>query len=78
MTVKVYSTPSCPWCVKVKQYLTEKGIEFEDIDVSVNQEAAQEMATKTGQMGVPVIDINGKFVVGFDKDKIDKILEEKE
>ena len=74
MTVKVYSTPTCPWCIKVKQYLKEKNIEFEDIDVSINQEAAQEMITKSGQSGVPVVDIDGKIVVGFDKGAIDEAL----
>ncbi len=66
MMVKVYSTQTCPWCHKVKDFLKEKKIEFEDIDVSSNQEAAQEMVKKSGQMGVPVLDIDGKIIVGFD------------
>ena len=70
MAVKVYSTPSCPYCKHAKAFLTENGIEFEDIDVSVSQLAAQEMISKSGQMGVPVLEINGKIVVGFDKAKI--------
>ena len=72
--VKVYSTPTCPYCKMAEAYLNEKGIAFEHIDVAVNQSAAQEMISKSGQMGVPVIDIDGKIVVGFDKSKIFKLL----
>ena len=72
--VKVYSTPTCPWCKKAKAYLEEKGIQFESIDVSSNETAQKEMIEKSGQMGVPVLDINGKIVIGFDKEKIDELL----
>ncbi len=72
--VKVYSTPTCPFCIRVKQFLKESAVSFEDIDVSVNHEAAQEMIKRSGQMGVPVIDIEGELIVGFDKDKIKKAL----
>ena len=72
--VKVYSTPSCPYCIRLKQFLKENSIEFEDVDVSSNQQAGQEMIEKSGQMGVPVLDINGEIVVGFDKDKISQLL----
>lgn len=75
MKIKVYSTPQCPWCRKVKEYLKDKGVEFENINVAENHEKAQEMVEKSGQMGVPVIDINGKIVLGFDKDNIDMLLE---
>ena len=68
--VKVYSTPSCPWCIRVKQFLKDNNIEFENIDVSSDQEAADEMVNKTGQMGVPVLDIEGEIVIGFDKERI--------
>ena len=74
MTVKVYSTPTCPWCIRAKEYFKEKKVPFEDIDVSVNHEAAHEMITKSGQSGVPVIDIDGKIIVGFDKEAIDAAL----
>lgn len=73
-SVRVYSTPTCPYCKMVKAFLTDSSIPFEDIDVSVNQTAAQEMIHKSGQMGVPVIDIDGQIVVGFDKAKIKQIL----
>ncbi len=72
--IKIYSTPTCPWCKKTKAYLTEKGIEFQNIDVSLNPAAQNEMIEKSGQLGVPVIDIDGKIIVGFDKEKIDEIL----
>ena len=72
--VRVYSTPTCPYCIRTKQFLKENNIEFEDIDVSTNQQASQEMVDKSGQMGVPVLDINGEIVVGFDKDKISQLL----
>ena len=72
--VKVYSTPTCPFCIRAKQFLKENVVSFEDIDVATNHEAAQEMIKRSGQMGVPVIDIEGELIVGFDKDKIKKAL----
>jgi len=72
--IKIYSTPTCPWCKKAKAYLKEKGIEFESFDVSTDEKAQKEMIDKSGQMGVPVLDIDGKIVVGFDKQKIDELL----
>ena len=72
--IKIYSTPTCPYCTKAKEFLKEKGIKFEDIDVSSNQDAAKEMIEKSGQMGVPVIDIDGKIIVGFDQAKLEEAL----
>jgi glutaredoxin 3 len=72
--IKVYSTPTCPWCNVAKQFFKENKIAFEDIDVSENQEAALEMVEKSGQMGVPVIDIDGAIIVGFDREAIEKKL----
>ena len=72
--VKVYSTPSCPYCIRAKQFLKENNIDYEDLDVSVNQASAQEMVSKSGQMGVPVLDIDGEIIVGFDKERIKKAL----
>lgn len=72
--VIVYSTQTCPYCHMVKDYLKEKGVEFEDIDVSQDQEKAKEMTSKSGQSGVPVLDIDGKIIVGFNRDAIDKAL----
>ena len=68
-------TPTCPFCVRAKQYLKDNNVQFEDIDVSENHEKAQEMIKKSGQMGVPVLDIDGAIVVGFDKDKIKEALD---
>jgi len=73
--VKVYGTSTCAFCVKVKQFLKDNNVEFEDIDVSQNAERVQEMVEKTGQMGVPVVDIEGEIIVGFDKERILKALE---
>ncbi len=72
--IKVFSTPTCPYCTTLKNFLKEKGIEFEDIDVSKDQKAAQEMIDKSGQMGVPVADIDGEIVVGFDRERICQLL----
>ena len=68
--VKIYSTPTCPFCMKAKEFFKENNIEFENIDVAGNQEAANEMIEKSGQMGVPVIDIGGTIIVGFDQPKV--------
>ncbi len=72
--VKLYTTPICPYCLSLKEFLKEHNIEFEEIDVSRDQEAAKEMIEKTGQMGVPVVEINGEVVVGFDREKIKNLL----
>jgi glutaredoxin 3 len=72
--VKVYSTPTCPWCIRAKQFLKENNIYFQDIDVSIDQLATDEMVKKSGQMGVPVLDIDGQVIVGFDKEKIKQLL----
>lgn len=74
MKVKVYTTPACGYCYALKEFLKERGVEFEEIDVSANQKAAEEMIAKSGQMGVPVTEIDGEIVVGFDKEKIEKLL----
>lgn len=73
-TVLIYSTPTCPWCHKAKEYLKEKGIPYMDINVAEDQAKAQEMIQKSGQMGVPVIDIDGTIIIGFDKPKINAAL----
>jgi len=70
----VYSTPTCPYCNLVKDYLKKKGIEFEEKDVSVDRAAAREMVERSGQMGVPQIIINDKVIVGFNRDAIDEEL----
>lgn len=72
--VKVYSTPTCVYCKTLKSYLTKNGIEFEDIDVSKDEKQLQKMIKDSGQMGIPVVDIDGEIITGFDKAKIDKLL----
>ena len=75
MNVIVYTTPTCPYCHMVKQYLTQRRIPFVEKDVSVDQSAAMEMVRRTGQQGVPVTEINGQFVVGFDQPRLEHLLE---
>jgi len=72
--VKIYSTPTCPWCKKAKAYLEEKGIAFESLNVAEDAKAQEEMIKISGQIGVPVLDIDGQIVIGFDKGKIDELL----
>jgi len=72
--IKVYSTPTCPFCIRAKQFLKENNIAFEDIDVSSNPQAVEEMIKVSGQMGVPVLDIDGEIIVGFDKERISQAL----
>jgi len=72
--VKVYSTSACPYCVTLKAYLKEHGIEFEDIDVSQDEKAREEIIKKSGQMGVPVVEIGKDIVVGFNKEVISRLL----
>jgi glutaredoxin 3 len=74
-TVIVYSTPTCPWCSAVKEYLNTRGVAFDDIDVSVDMNRAMEMVQKSGQQGVPVVDIDGEIIVGFDRSRIDALLQ---
>jgi glutaredoxin-like YruB-family protein len=73
--VIVYSTPTCTWCNTLKSYLKQNKIRFQDIDVSRDEKAAREMASRSGQQGVPQTEINGQIIVGFDKTKINQLLE---
>lgn len=72
--VKIFSTPTCVYCKTLKEYLKKNNIGFEDIDISKDEKELQGMIKSSGQMGVPVLDIDGQIVVGFDKEKIDKLL----
>ena len=72
--VVVYSTPTCPYCKRAKDYLSRKGISYTDINVAESRDAAKEMIQKSGQMGVPVLIIDGEVVVGFDQAKLDELL----
>jgi glutaredoxin 3 len=72
--VTVYSTPNCPYCTMAKSFFKDKGVAFKDIDVSKDQAKAQEMAMKSQQTAVPVIEINGRIIVGFDRQLIEDSL----
>ncbi|MFH1256349.1 MAG: glutaredoxin family protein [Candidatus Diapherotrites archaeon] len=72
--VIVYSTPTCPYCIMAKDYLKEKGIAFKDVNVAQDKKAAEEMIQKSGQQGVPVIDVAGQIIIGFDKEALKKAL----
>ena len=74
MVVKVYTTTHCPYCTMAKNFLKENNIEFEEVNVQENHEAAKEMVEKSGQMGVPVLDIHGKIIVGFNKEALKETL----
>jgi glutaredoxin-like YruB-family protein len=71
---KIYSTPTCVYCKTLKGYLKKNGIDFEDIDISKDEQQLQKMIKDSGQMTVPVVDIDGEIIVGFDKQKIDGLL----
>lgn len=71
----IYTTPTCPYCTLAKKFLEKLGVEVEEIDVSRNREKLIEMIVKSGQMGVPVIEINGEIIVGFDVERIKKALQ---
>lgn len=73
--VKVYSTPTCPWCKKVKTYLESKSIQFVDVNVGENVEERKEMMSLSGQSGVPVINVDGRIIIGFDKEALDEALD---
>lgn len=72
--VLVYGTPTCPYCQQVKSYLKENNINFENFDVSQDKEKLAQMQDKSGQMGVPVIDIDGEIIQGFDREKLSQAL----
>jgi len=74
MVVKIYTTSICPYCKMAKDFLNENKIKFEEINVEKNHEAVHEMIEKSGQAGVPVLDIRGTIIVGFDVEKIKKTL----
>lgn len=72
--VTVYTTPTCSWCTTIKRHLDEYGIKYREVNVAVDQKAAEEMVKKSGQQGVPQTDINGQMIVGFDKTRINSLL----
>lgn len=73
-TIKVYSTPTCPFCKRAKEFLKQNNFAFEDLNVAESEKARTEMINKSGQMVVPVLDIDGEIIVGFEVEKIKKAL----
>ena len=72
--VLVFTTPTCPWCTRAKAYLRERHVPFREVDVARDAAAARDLVRRTGQTGVPVVEIDGKPIVGFDKSQIDRLL----
>lgn len=73
--VTIYTTPTCAYCRQAKRYLAEKGVHYVEVDVSADQAAAEDLVRRTGQFGVPVIDIDGTLVVGFERRRLEKLLQ---
>ena len=76
--VVIFSTEFCPWCRKTKEFFKEHKIKYKEYDVGKDAKKAEEMIKKSGQQGVPVIDIDGEIVVGFDEEKLRRLLKMKE
>jgi glutaredoxin-like YruB-family protein len=74
MTIRLYTTPTCPYCRLVKDFLKEKKLAFEEIDVTSDHHSVQEMVKLSGQMGVPVVDIDGKIIVGWNKAALEETI----
>jgi len=72
--IRLFTTPTCPYCYTLMEFLKENNIEFEEIDVSQNEKAREEMIKKSGRLETPIVEIDGQIVVGFDKQKISEIL----
>ncbi len=72
--VTIYTTPTCPWCQVAKRYLASRNIPYTEVNVAADPAAALEMIQKSGQQGVPVLDIDGEIVIGFDRARIDQLL----
>lgn len=72
--IRIFSTPTCIWCHRAKEYLALRKVKFEELDVVKDKNAAEEMIKLTGQLGVPVIDINGKIIIGYDRQAMDSEL----
>ena len=72
--VKIYTTSTCPWCVKTKEFLKANNINYKEINVGVDQKARNDMFEKSGQFGVPVTDVNGTIIIGFDREGLKKAL----
>jgi len=76
--IRVFGTPTCPYCHTIKMFLDKYGLKYEDVDVSSDDQALKEMMEGSGQKGVPVVEIDGEFIVGFEKDRMSELLNIKE
>ncbi|HIH10788.1 TPA: NrdH-redoxin [Candidatus Woesearchaeota archaeon] len=74
-SVTIYTTPTCPWCIKAKEFLRENKVVFKEVDVTKSEKGRNEMIKKSDQMGVPVLDINGEIIIGFDEEAIEIALD---
>lgn len=74
MKVKIYTTPTCVYCKMTKEFFAKHNVKYEEANVAVDAKAREEMVQKSGQLGVPVIDVNGEIVVGFDQQKLSELL----
>ena len=72
--VTIYSTPTCVYCKSLKEYFAKNNVQYQEIDVASNEKELEKMVAISGQMGVPVVEIDGNVVIGFDKEKIDELL----
>ena len=72
--VKIYTTSTCPWCMKTKEFFKENNVKYEEANVGTDEAARNEMFQKSGQLGVPVTDVNGTIIVGYDKGALKKAL----
>lgn len=73
-SVKLYTTSTCPWCVKTKEFFRENNVKYNEVNVGLDEKARNEMFDKSGQFGVPVTDVNGTIIVGYDKEALKKAL----
>ena len=74
LSVKIYTTSTCPWCMKTKEFFKENNVKYNEFNVSLDEKARNEMFEKSGQFGVPVTDIHGTIIVGYDKAALKKLL----
>lgn len=72
--IKIYTTPTCVYCKMTKEFFAQNGVKYQEVNVAVDVKAREEMVQKSGQLGVPVIDVNGEIVVGFDQQKLSELL----
>ena len=73
--VKIYTTVTCPWCMKTKEFFKANNVKYQEVNVGIDEKARNEMFEKSGQFGVPVTDVNGTIIVGYDKEALKKALD---